>query len=137
MNTAPDPKKVTVENGRSIREVAESLNDPLGDRPAGLLLEECIAANSGAVLSCQGRTFDSAARVLHGILKVREHIERYGKSVTASSPSASENDVSQTGVLPDALTTTGDLSSVSANDLTPVGDDEGEEWPWTGTESGD
>jgi hypothetical protein len=138
MKSQPSPRGVVLNDGRSINDVADSFIDPFSHTPLGYMLEECISVDSQAVLSCQGKTFDEAARVLWGLLEKRDEAEKTGDfsgfkkkeqvPPPPIDPDASLFDtadvmaVADPGSISTSLQeTTGELDAVeSANDIPPV-----------------
>jgi len=73
MSDIRDPRNVTLDDGRSILEVAKGLVDPFDPMDRGsLILEDCIDLNRKAVLVCQDKTGEQARRILWEVLEVEK-----------------------------------------------------------------
>lgn len=119
MNSLNDPFDVTLKDGSRVE--AALLDDPFsgegGLAAARKRLVEVINKDAGAVFSCQGQTAKRAREILEQVL---------GRS--------DEKAPTREAIPVDWEETTGDLPTVSANDLTPIDD---EEWLWDDVVNGD
>lgn len=89
-----DPRNVTLDDGRSILEVAKGLVDPFDTMERGdLILEDCIDLNPRAVLDCQGKTGERARRILCGVLEVEKFHQNNPKSRGVRSTGSSQEKI--------------------------------------------